>query len=137
MRSLRWMALVVALLAFFHACMVVGLVFKTPGAGSIYRAYLDQQAPLWLAVPAKVYGAVGRLVWESPWIGDILDHVYSPVYRRLGEHAVGLKGQKATPAPLVDSLNIGLINAVVLVSLALFILLSLLPKKDKIRDRRK
>ena len=127
MRRFRWLFLVIFVLAFLHTSLVVGIIHQLPLGGQVYENHLKKtQGPL-LYYPAKVYGFTGRLIWSSGSIDWILTKIYRPLFRKVGEEAGAEKALKI--------LDVGLWNIVTLVSLALTLVLFLMPGKRKRASR--
>lgn len=117
------MLLIVFLLAFLHTSLLVGAVHQLPLGGAVYETHLKQTRGALVYYPVKVYGTVGRLVWDSGGINWILTRVYRPLLKRIGEDA-GVE-------TALKVLDIALWNTITLVSLALTVLLFLIPSKKK------
>ena len=127
MRPLRWLCLAVFLLAFLHTSLVVGMIHQLPLGGPVYENLLKQTRGPLVYYPAKVYGVVGRMMWGSGYIDQVLSGVYRPLLQKLGDEA-GAQG-------VLRVVDVGLWNAVTLVSLALTILFFLIPAKKKRTSR--
>jgi hypothetical protein len=123
LKKVRWILLIVFLLAFFHTSLLVGAIHQLPLGGAVYESHLKQTRGAWVYYPVKVYGAVGRLAWDSGGVNWILTRVYRPLLKRIGEDS-GVE-------TALRVLDIGLWNTITLISLALTVLLFLIPYKKK------
>lgn len=114
MRLLRWLFLVVFVLAFLHTSLVVGMIHQLPLGGQLYEGHLQKTSSPVVYYPAKVYGFMGRLIWNSGTVDWILERIYRPIFQKVGQEAGSEKALKI--------LDVRLWNIVTLASLALTLL---------------
>lgn len=127
MRTFRWLCLIVFLLAFIHTSLLVGAIEQLPLGANVLEAHLKQTRGPLLAYPVKIYGVAGGLVWDSGGIDWILSQVYRPLLKRVGEQS-GVE-------TALKVLDIGLWNTITLVSLAVTVVLFLIPSRKKRASR--
>ena len=121
MALLRFLCIVVFLLAFLHACLLVGFIYQVPGGAKVYDMYLEKHARPWLSYPVKVYGYVGLRLWKWGYATDILDSLYRPLLKGKGE---GVSAERAFQA-----ISIRFWNRVVMGSLVVFLWLTLFTRR--------
>ena len=117
----------VFVLAFAHTSLLVGALQRLPLGGPAYEAHLRQTRGPLVGYPLTVYGFVGRLAWGSGG----MDWVYGKIYSPIVKSASGQKGLEQA----LQVMDISLWNTVTLASLALAVLLFLIPTKKKRSSR--
>ena len=120
---IRSLAFIVFVVAFLHVSALVGAIQKTPVIGSAIKAGTAQDDRFYVSVPMKVYGAVGGAMWSTETVAGILKEIYSKIFKE------GL--QRLKPKEFKGIADIYLWNKVVLVSLGIFLVLSVLRRRRR------
>ncbi len=118
---IRTLALIVFVISFIHVSILVGAVEKTPLVGPAVKAGMAQDDRIYVSVPMKIYGAAGGLLWKNETLAVVIKELYSKISKE-GIH-------RLKPKEFKGIFNIYLWNKVVLVSLGVFLVMSILGRR--------
>ena len=118
---IRTLAFIVLVISFIHVSILVGTIEKTPLVGPAVKAGMAQDDRIYVSIPMKIYGAAGGLLWKNETLAGVIKELYSKISKE------GI--QRLKPKEFKGIFNIYFWNKVALVSLGVFLALSVLGRR--------